>query len=560
MKDGASIIAAIAVATMLVAGVSGCTAENGRHGPGEFEEIGAAVTGEGSVDLAAYSKLAPWPRVTGDYLYSGCYVKAPLVAEDPGADRCFMVVDVSEPTRPVRVSTIHAYDPQESPPPPPDHVVWSETYPYPNLPVRVPCKVSWSDPAVSSGERPPPCWDPGWNTQTHYVAVVPRRLLAVNQERFRYGTDRQANWRGVRFYDLERPAEPVEVSFWEAPVSPPDPVTGRTPDGGGVHHFNFAGDYLLLGSEYEGFVGRILVILDLENPALPREVTKWWLPGQKTPEEDAERDWAQQRLFSRPVMRTDDGRWSAFVGMHYATVYGDRAYLAYHQAGLVILDVRDIAKPELLSWTNLHRPGADTTNPNHPACAAAAGTPIAACGNTHTAKRVPGRDLLIVENEYFTCPFGHVKIFDVSDDRNPELLSHYLLDETLACAGDNPRAPRNEDRFPLRGPSSHIGNAWNGSIYFVAWYGAGLQAIDIADPANPRFAGEYRYSIGDRIPAQSPQYDGADTYDVVFGPEGVIYVSDGTSGLRVLKYDGAGGSAIDPATVKADRARTRERH
>ena len=33
-------------------------------------------------------------------------------------------------------------------------------------------------------------------------------------------------------------------------------------------------------------------------------------------------------------------------------------------------------------------------------------------------------------------------------------------------------------------------------------------------------------------------YSGADTYDVVLGPKGYLYVTDGTAGMRVLKYTG----------------------
>ena len=156
------------------------------------------------------------------------------------------------------------------------------------------------------------------------------------------------------------------------------------------------------------------------------EVGKWWLPGQKTPEEDAIRDWEQQPSFSNPIVRTDGGKWSKHVGMHYATVQDDIAYLSYHQAGLVIMDVSDKSNPELLSRTDYLLPGADATNPDIAACKAAAGREEAACGNTHAAKRIPNTDLLMVSDEYFTCPYGHVRIFDVADGRNPQLLSHYL--------------------------------------------------------------------------------------------------------------------------------------
>ena len=58
---------------------------------------------------------------------------------------------------------------------------------------------------------------------------------------------------------------------------------------------------------------------------------------------------------------------------------------------------------------------------------------------------------------------------------------------------------------------------------------------DSRDPAHPVEAGRYVYQVD---PAQ-PAFAGCDTYDVTFGPGGLLYVSDGTSGLRVVKYTGA---------------------
>jgi hypothetical protein len=519
-----------------------------------FERVGSVTTADGSIDRAAYSKLAPWPDTDGHYLYSGCYDPAALMTDTPGADRCFMTVDLSDPRKPVRRATVYTYDLVNSPSPPPNHIVWTEDYPFPHLPVKAPCSVDWDDPQIAAGTVPPPCWDPGWNTHSHYVQNRSGRVLAVNQERYREGTDRQASYHGVRFYDISDPARPVFLSYWEAPVTPPDPETGVYPDANGVHHFNFSGPYLYLGTEYEGYIGKILVIVDSTDPRNPKEVGKWWLPGQKTPEEEAVRDWVQQPYFVFPVVANEQGKWTKHVGMHYVTVYGDRAYLSYHQAGLVILDVADPARPRFVSRLDYLLPGADPTNPDIAACQAAAGGKNAACGNAHSAKRVPGRDdLLIMSDEYFTCPFGHVRIFDISDERRPRILSHFLAENNMACDPDHPQQPAGPASyrvmFPhipiLVGPSSHLGNAWGSELYFMAWYGAGLRAIDISDPRRPVEAGYYRYRIDEDLGVEQAGFGGSHTYDVIFGPEGYLYVSDATAGLRVLKYTGPGGPSAE---------------
>jgi hypothetical protein len=363
-------------------------------------------------------------------------------------------------------------------------------------------------------------------------------FLGVNQERYRGGTTRQAGYHGVKFYDISDRSRPRFLSYWEAPISPPDPATGVYPDARGVHHFNFTGDYLYLGSEYQGFIGKILVILDVSDPERPREAGKWWLPGQRTPEEDGLRDWVQQGSFSNPVVAAADGKWTRHVGMHYATVEDDVAYLSYHQAGLVILDVSDKSRPRLLSRLRYLDPGFDPENPDAEACRAAAGSPVAACGNAHAAKLVPNTDLLMLSDEYFTCPYGHVRIIDVADLGNPRILSHYLTPENTACDPEQPLRAADAARFPRRGPSSHLGNPLGTDLYFMAWYGNGLQVIDISDPRRPKSAGHCNYRIDSELGIEEPRYSGSDTYDVVFGPQGHLYVSDGTSGLRVLRFTG----------------------
>lgn len=503
-----------------------------------IERAGTSVTAAGDTDLGAFSKLSPWPATDGRYLYSGCYDPSPLTPEDPTSDRCFTVVDVANPTAPERIVSVHTYDTVNSPAPPRDHIVWSDDYPHPNLPVRVPCRVDWDDPAIASGRTAPACWDPGWNTHSHYVQKGVGDFLGVNQERYRRGTTRQASFHGVKFYDIADRANPKFLSYWEAPVSPPDATTGVYPDARGVHHFNFTGDYLYLGSEYEGYIGKILVILDVSDPAHSREAGKWWLPGQKTPEEDGERDWVQQGSFSNPIKPSPNGKLFRHVGMHYVTVEDDVAYLSYHQAGLVILDVSDKAHPRLISRLPYLDPGYDPTNPDIEACRAAAGSDRSACGNTHAAKRVPGTDLLVVSDEYFTCPYGHVRIVDVSDLAHPRILSHYTTPENAACDPAQPLRAADAARFPRRGPSSHLGNAIGTDLYFMAWYGNGLQVIDISDPRHPVSAGHYNYRIDKELGTEDPRWSGSDTYDVIFGPGGYLYLSDGTSGLRVLRYTG----------------------
>jgi hypothetical protein len=47
-----------------------------------------------------------------------------------------------------------------------------------------------------------------------------------------------------------------------------------------VHRYDFDGRYAYLSPTAEGYVGNIVMILDLVDPARPVEVGRWWIPGQ----------------------------------------------------------------------------------------------------------------------------------------------------------------------------------------------------------------------------------------------------------------------------------------
>ncbi len=108
-----------------------------------------------------------------------------------------------------------------------------------------------------------------------------------------------------------------------------------------------------------------------------------------------------------------------------------------------------------------------------------------AYGNAHSAKLVPGRrNLLWLTDEYFSCPYGHLRMVDVADPTKPKIISHFLYPENTACDPANPGRSATPARFPRRGPSTHIGNVRDG-VLFLAWYGMCARAINIQDPLHP---------------------------------------------------------------------------
>src|SRR6202008_4689271 len=91
--------------------------------------------------------------------------------------------------------------------------------------------------------------------------------------------------------------------------------------GGGVHRYDFDGRYAYLSSTVEGYVGNIVVILDLKDPARPQEARRLSIPGQETATGPA-----------APVGGVK-------TRCHPPLRLGDRLYVSYRHHGFFILDV-----------------------------------------------------------------------------------------------------------------------------------------------------------------------------------------------------------------------------
>ena len=91
-------------------------------------------------------------------------------------------------------------------------------------------------------------------------------VMLVNYERYQRSQKGQG---GLKIFDISDKSHPREIAFFKA--------AGR-----GVHRFTFDGRYAYLSPMMEGYVGNIVLILDLKDPAKPEEVGRWWMPGQWT--------------------------------------------------------------------------------------------------------------------------------------------------------------------------------------------------------------------------------------------------------------------------------------
>ena len=103
----------------------------------------------------------------------------------------------------------------------------------------------------------------GWHS--HKVRAA-NGIMIVNHEKL--GQSGSAEFGGgIGIHDVSRPSTPRLITKWR--------TAGR-----GVHRYDFDGRYVDPPPTAEGYVGNIVMILDLVDPARPMEVGRWWIPGQ----------------------------------------------------------------------------------------------------------------------------------------------------------------------------------------------------------------------------------------------------------------------------------------
>ena len=333
------------------------------------------------------------------------------------------------------------------------------------------------------------------NTWTIQIQVAAGRMITA-LERIAPG------WGG----DADAPGE-EGVLIWD--VS--DPETPRrlgkfTTDGGGTHrNYYDGGRYLHLAAGMSGYVGNVYVIVDIGDPSAPREVARWWVPGQ----------WHDGGESGAPAA-------TSLHGGPY--VEGDRAYLPYGGAGLVILDVADVVHPRPVSRL-----------PFSP--------PFQSFIAVHTAVPLPARRLVSVNSEAIKedCdePLGFAGLVDVRDERAPRLHSLFPLPAAPAgapfrnfCERGGRFGPHNQHQ-----PQHQTVLFDRDDLVFLTYFNAGLRVIDIADARQPREVGwfvppdpvERRGTLPTKLVAQSE--------DVLVDRRGYIYLTDKNHGLYVLAHD-----------------------
>ena len=142
---------------------------------------------------------------------------------------------------------------------------------------------------------------------------------------------------GMDLFDVSKPEEPKHISFFDC----------SGPKSRGVHQLWFCdGEYVHMAAGADDFIpnnqldDQCYRIIDVRNPSKPHEVGRWWLPGTR-----------QGDNVAQPVRHKSPLPDSGFRA-HNTNVYPqrpDRCYCGYLDGGMLILDISDKTKPQLIS-------------------------------------------------------------------------------------------------------------------------------------------------------------------------------------------------------------------
>ena len=295
---------------------------------------------------------------------------------------------------------------------------------------------------------------------------------------------------GWGVFDISTPDAPREISYVD---------TG----GRGVHRMWWAGErHCYASARPDGFGGRMLQIYDMNSPESPELVGQWWSPGLWTAGgEDAQ------------TPRNN----GALTQIHHGIHHDGRLYCGHGSAGVLILDVENPAKPEVVSELEWD-PGQG--------------------GATHTTVPLPSRKLLAVVDEglsyrpadLFSADHleyraisvqpkpenpKFLRVVDIADERNPRVLAKWRPDPEIFEKRPGRSGPHNLHE-------NRPGTCQEDGLLFATFYNAGLHVLDIGDPGNPK-------SIAHFIPETSNKV-GVWTNDLVVTEGGRIFTTDRIDG------------------------------
>lgn len=290
---------------------------------------------------------------------------------------------------------------------------------------------------------------------------------------------------GLAVYDLSRPAAPRRIGFF--------PVQG-----GGIHRIWYVGGRWAYASALlDGFTDYIFMTVDMSDPTQPREAGRWWIPGMNLAAGERP-NWPAGRRY----------------GLHHAIVQGDTAYAAWRDAGMVVLDIADRARPRLIAHRQWSPPFG---------------------GGTHNCLPLPDRDLLIVLDE---AVLDHqedgLKLIWVFDNRTPD---NPVSVATFPTPGETDYIAKGGHFGPHNIHENRPGSFVSSQRIFATYQNAGVRVFDIRDPFRPEEVGALVPPAPARLVDHRPNRARViQSADVFVDAQGLIYSTDYNAGLYVMSW------------------------
>ena len=320
---------------------------------------------------------------------------------------------------------------------------------------------------------------------------------------------------GARIYDVSDPEAPQELAYFDTSGGPSR----------GAHFVWFTdGEYAYLSTgapDFEPAVpprgdDQFLMIVDVRDPRNPKEVGRWWLPGQRKGEPGA----------PLPRTKTRDG-----VRMHTGFTSPerpDRFYAGWIDGGMVILDISDKTQPTLVGHRSWY--------------------PITDGYIAHTAMPILPRDLVIATHEARGqgC-VGHpdarpstreglqmpMWTIDISDERNPREIVQFPAPANTEELCEGIRGAFGAHNIHMNRPTPNSARLTQTVV--AAMFAAGVRVYSIADPERPE---EIGYLVPDAPPGSNVGV--VQNNDVFVDENGLIYANDRhTGGLYIMEYTGS---------------------
>ena len=322
---------------------------------------------------------------------------------------------------------------------------------------------------------------------------------------------------------------------------------GRTPSGEQHTHKNWwecdTGVAYLAGTVDGWRAPRILQIFDLADPAAPRRIRDFSLPG---------------------VQPDASGPIPGGSGVHEAVRLGNRVYLAYgtsNNGAVQILDRDRLlngdpdaaaplgASPAALAYPQLGRIDLPSFWGGHTAMPLLDVEIADYAGNRDHATR----DFLFVVSESVAnaCQeTRHVTLMlDITDEAHPLPIGTFQVAESSGgfCGRGG--------RFGPHAPQWSMEPPFYGKLMVVSWFNAGARVIDVRDPFDMREVAYYIPATTDRTDERCAAIDGVETCQVAIqtnnvevDDRGLIYLADrADTGLHIVELTGPAAAIIENA-------------